>query len=222
MAGSWRAGEVIVRREVLARSPLVDDPVAASWADAGPWLGVPVHVVEDTDEALVTYLPTGGELGFVEGRWPTASGEHPWRVRSAWEGHGTLMVQRPGEHHAVWHFWTGADRQFDCWYVNLQTAFVRTAIGFDTLDLELDLVVPADGAWFTKDRELLDQRVAEGRFSPALRDWIVQLGDELSAELDAGRHWWDERWASWSPPAAWTGTRLPDGWSAVPTGPTAP
>lgn len=56
----------------------------------------------------------------------------------AWAGHGCLMVQRPGEHHAVWHFWDGADRRFSHWYVNLQTAFRRTAIGYDTQDLEVD------------------------------------------------------------------------------------
>lgn len=213
--GRWTPGDVIVRREVLGLSPLDDaQSTAVPWSGQPVWLVVPVHVVEDTDEALVTYLATGAELGFPEGAWPTDDGRHPWSTRPSWEGHGTLMVQRPGEHHAVWHFWKGADRHLDCWYVNLQTAFVRTPIGYDTQDLELDLVVPGHdpSAWFTKDRELLDQRVVEGRFSPALRDWIVELGDRLAAELDAGRHWWDHRWARWSPPAEWVDTRLPAGW----------
>jgi hypothetical protein len=214
-ARRWDHGEVIVRREVLALSPLEDDPVARGWRDAGPWLGVPVFVVEDTDEHLVTYLATGAELGFNAGAWPTHDGRHPWNVRAAWEGHGTLMVQRPGEHHAIWHFWKGPDRRFECWYVNLQTAFVRTAIGYDTQDLELDLVVPPDASWALKDRDVLDQRVDEGRFAPALRDWIVSVGDAMAAELDAGRHWWDDRWASWAPPATWTDPRLPDGWATA-------
>lgn len=196
-------------------SPVDGDPVARGWRGAGPWLGVPVHVVEDSDEQLVTYLATGAELGFTDGDWPTSDGRHPWSHRKAWEGHGTLMVQRPGEHHAVWHFWTGPDRRFDRWYVNLQADFVRTEVGYDTFDLELDLVVPADGPWFTKDRELLDQRVDEGRFSPALRDWIVDLGEQLAADLDAGRHWWDERWAEWTPPSDWVDPQLPEGWATA-------
>lgn len=121
-----------------------------------------------------------------------------------------------GRAHAVWHFWKGPDRRFDCWYINLQTAFVRTAVGYDTQDLELDLVVPADGPWVMKDRELLDQRVDEGRFSPALRDWVVELGDRLAIELDAGRRWWDDRWAAWEPPAEWVAPTLPAGWADVP------
>lgn len=55
------------------------------------------------------------------------------------------MVQRPGDPHAVWHFWTGPDREFTCWYINLQADFVRAAIGYDTQDFELDLVVFPDG-----------------------------------------------------------------------------
>lgn len=203
----WGHGEVIVRREVLGLSP-IEELRPNEWAGRA-WCAVPVHVVEDTDDALVTYLASGAELGFPEGEWPTSDGRHPWSDRPAWVGHGTLMVQRPGEHHAIWHFWEGPDRQLDCWYVNLQTAFVRTATGYDTQDLELDLVVSPDGSWAMKDRELLDQRVEEGRFSPALRDWVVRLGDELSADLDAGRHWWEHHWAAWEPPAAWMDTRLP-------------
>jgi predicted RNA-binding protein associated with RNAse of E/G family len=95
------------------------------------------------------------------------------------------MVQRPGDHHAVWHFWTGPDREFACWYVNLQTAFVRTSVGYDTQDLELDIVVTPDGTWTLKDLDVLDDRVAEGRFSPELARWIVSLGEQLAAELDA-------------------------------------
>lgn len=37
------------------------------------------------------------------------------------------------------------------------------------------------------------------------------VGTELTAELDAGRHWWDHRWAHWEPPASWKDARLPVG-----------
>ena len=123
-----------------------------------------------------------------------------------------LMVQKPGEHHAVWHFWTGPERRFACWYINLQTAFVRTAVGYDTQDLELDIVVLPDGTWTLKDRELLDDHVAEGRFSPQLARWIVSLADQLTAELDARCHWWDHHWANWRPRDDWHAPLLPCGW----------
>ena len=82
-----------------------------------------------------------------------------------WQGHGVLMLQRPGERYAVWHFWHGAERAFAGWYVNLQEPFRRTPIGYDTYDLELDIWIPAAGGWSFKDDELLDVRVQEGRFT---------------------------------------------------------
>lgn len=200
----WEGGEVIVRREVLN--------------DGRPWLAAMVYVVEDSADQLVTYLPGGTELGFLDGQFPTRDGKHPWnRGSRRWEGHGTLMVQRPGDEHAVWHFWSGPNRSFQCWYVNFQKAFRRTAIGYDTQDLELDIVVSPDGSWVFKDRELLAGHVERGLHSAAQVDRVLALGDELGAKLDAGDRWWDEAWSRWSPDESWIPVALPPDWHTVPT-----
>jgi hypothetical protein len=208
---AWQEGDLIVRRERLGLWPIPRGAADAPWMDEA-WLAVPVYVVEDSDEALVTYIATGAEFGFPPGDWPTPDGRHPWHDRPSWGGHGTLMVQRPGDHHAVWHLWSGPERELSCWYINLQTDFVRTDTGYDTQDLELDIVVHPDGSWTIKDLEVLDDRVAEGRFSAELVEWIMALGDDLVEELAAGRRWWDERWAHWTPPAEWVDPALPPGW----------
>lgn len=171
-----------------------------------------MYIVEDTDEHLVSYIAPGAEFGFARSNWPTSDGLHPWHRRRSWEGHGCLMVQRPAEQHAVWHFWRGPDREFVCWYINLQAAFERTSVGYDTQDFELDLVVRPDGSWLVKDLELLDERVAEGRFSPGLVDWIAGVGDDLVARLRAGERWWDPAWADWRPEPSWVSPALPAGW----------
>jgi hypothetical protein len=175
-----------------------------------------VHVVADEDDQLVSYIAPGAEFGFVDGQWPTADGRHPWRDRSRWEGHGCLMVQRPGEAHAVWHYWHGPDREFLCWYINLQAPARRTAIGYDTQDHELDVVVFPDGRWVFKDLEVLDDRVAAGQLSQHRIDEVRRLGDSMAIELDAGRHWWDHRWADWTPDPAWHDADLPPGWDSRP------
>ena len=72
---------------------------------------------------------------------------------------------RPEEPHAIWVFWEGPDRRFAGWYVNIQEPFRRSADGFDTQDLELDVWIPRGRAWQLKDDELLDLRVREGRFT---------------------------------------------------------
>jgi len=75
----------------------------------------------------------------------------------------------------VRHYWDGPDRTFLCWCLNLQTAFVRTPAGYSTQDLELDLVVFPDGSLIVRDDEVLDDRVAEGRYSAELVTWIRAL-----------------------------------------------
>jgi predicted RNA-binding protein associated with RNAse of E/G family len=125
------------------------------------------------------------------------------------------MVQHPGDHHAVWHFWSGPAREFAGWYINLQVDFVRTAQGYDTQDLELDIVVQPDGRWALKDQDALADRVVEGRFSQEMVTWIESIGAELVAELRAGRQWWDPRWARWQPDPSWRDPRLTGGWNAT-------
>lgn len=117
----------------------------------------------------------------------------------------------------VWHFWTGSERTFACWYINLQASFVRTEIGYDTQDFELDVVVSPDGSFVVKDLEVLDDRVAEGRFSSELVGWVRELGEHVVGELQARRHWWDPSWANWVPPSDWCDARLASGWSTEPT-----
>lgn len=182
----WQPGEAIVRREV--------------WR-AHPWMASSVIVVADDPDLLATYLPEGSEFTFASHDHPL--GPHPWEGRDAWAGHGVLMLQRPGERYGVWHFWDGPSRAFACWYLNLQDPFLRHPGGFDTQDLELDVVVEPDGSWTFKDVELMEERVASGRFTRAEADAILALGDEIAAMLDAGTTWWDPAWTEWHPDPSW-------------------
>jgi hypothetical protein len=194
----WQPGDVIVRREV--------------W-HGKPWAGTTARIVLDEPQLLVTYTPPGTPFAFPDGDWP--GGRHPWHGRNAWSGHGTLALHRPGDRYAVFVFWEEPARRFACWYVNFQDPFRRTPIGFDTLDHELDLVVEPDGTWWLKDVDGLELRVAEGRFTPAEADEIRAEGAAMARALAAGGRWWDDSWASWEPPPAWTAAPLPAGWDAV-------
>ena len=192
-------GEAIVRREV--------------WRGK-PWLGTVVFVVEDTPDLLASYLPEGSPFGFPKGNWP-GDGRHPWHGRGAWEGHGVLMLQRPRDSYAVWHFWHGPDRAFKGWYLNLQEPFRRTRVGYDTQDLELDIWVPVDAAWAFKDADVMEERIADGRFTREQVAETLAEGDRIGRLLDAGERWWDEAWSRWEPPAGWIAPPLPKGWDVV-------
>ena len=197
---TWAYGDVIVHREI-------------AWGR--PWIGIPERVVVDTPELLVTYIPTGAPFGYVAGPWLTETGLHPWQPNPAWRGHGPLIVQRPGDPYAVWHFWSGDQREFSCWYVNLQAPLRRTAIGYDTQDHELDIVVFPDGHWLFKDDEKMEQRIREGRYSDDEVVEIRALGGRITTLLDAGEAWWNPEFTSWAPDPSWGVPALPPGWEHV-------
>jgi hypothetical protein len=192
---TWARGEVIVRREVLN--------------SGRSWLECPVIVVADEPDLLATYIAEGAPFRFPAGDWPTPDGRHPWHGKERWHGHGVLMLQRPGESYAIWVFWSGPAREFHGWYVNLQEPFRRTAIGYDTQDLELDIWVPAEGGWELKDDEVLEDRVREGRFTPEQVAEVRALAGRITRGLDAGRRWWSDEWAAWQPDPAWRAPAFP-------------
>jgi predicted RNA-binding protein associated with RNAse of E/G family len=97
----------------------------------------------------------------------------------------------------VWVF--RREDEFAGWYVNFQEPFRRWDGGFDTQDLELDIWIPRDGPWEWKDREALEERVREGRFTAEQAAQVRAEADAVAANLDAGRSWWDAAWAEWSP-----------------------
>ncbi len=190
-----RAGEPIVRREVWRGEPKVG------------WAGI---VVEDSPSLLVLYMPGGSPLAFADDFF---GAPHPWSGRDRWEGHGVLQLQRPGEIYAIWVFWHGVAREFRGWYVNLQEPFRRTSKGFDTQDLELDLVIDLDGRWEYKDDEKLDAWVGRGRWTAAEVSVIRREGAAIAEELEAGRRWWSDDWATWEPEPGWEVPTLPSDWA---------
>jgi hypothetical protein len=200
----FQPGEPVLRREVLL---------------GRPWIAMPTICVEDSDEVLALYLPSGAQFGFTERRLP-APFEHPWRDNHThWYGHGKLMLQRPGEAHSVDVFFEGQPRRFAGWYFNLQDPFRRTPLGVDTLDHELDLWWPAGADRYEwKDVELFAQRITEGRY-PGREAEIRAEGDRIAALLDAGQRWWHDKWSTWVPDPAWTAPDLPPDWETLPSPP---
>jgi Protein of unknown function (DUF402) len=196
---SWLPGETIVFRQV--------------W-QGRPWVGIPVCVVSDEPGLLVTYLPERATFGFADGDWPGRP--HPWAERSNWEGHGTLMLRRPGDRYSIWVFWRGEEREFECWYVNLEQPYRRSAIGIDTLDHELDLWSEDGVSWHLKDEEGVDECVADGRFGEPEAERIRADAAAFQATCAREGPWWDLAWAAWRPPQGQGSPAFVDGWERVP------
>ena len=146
--------------------------------DGRCWLEMDAELVHEDETVLATFTPVGAEL-----RYPLGD-LHPWWPKTSWQGDGVLMLQRPGDWYGVWRFPVG-------WYVNFQQPFTRWDGGYDTQDLELDIWVPDDGPWQWKDVGLLEQRAAEGRFTDEQVRSVRASAEQVAADLDAGRRWWE-------------------------------
>jgi hypothetical protein len=79
----------------------------------------------------------------------------------------------------------------------------RTAIGYDTQDLELDIWVPVVGRWQLKDDEVLEQRIGEGRFTVEQVAATRAEAKRITDDFDTGRRWWSDDWARWQPDPTW-------------------
>jgi predicted RNA-binding protein associated with RNAse of E/G family len=119
------------------------------------------------------------------------------------------MLQRPDDWYAVWVFWQGPKREFRGWYLNLQEPFRRTELGYDTQDLELDIWLPREGGFQLKDDHVMEDRVAEGRFTAEQVAFTRGEAARIVEELERDGHWWSDEWATWEPDADWPTPRFP-------------
>src|SRR5512139_2821812 len=148
-AGSrFRTGDEVVIRYITR----MDGQVGMSW---------PFRVVRDEPDLVALFIPAGATFM----RWYTPPGGTRELVEGLWR-RDVLRLMFPGEAYSIWLFWEGPERRFTTYYVNFEEPFRRTAIGFDTNDHTLDIMVAPDLSWTWKDTEEFDALIQSGNFSP--------------------------------------------------------
>jgi len=183
------------------------------------WWAMPCRVVLDEPGLLGLYWRSGT-------RWKDV-GRHPQggefldletvELRDlVWTRTDVLLLKNPGEAHSIWLMWTAGQRRLECWYVNLETPARRTALGFDIMDHELDIVIRPDrSGWHWKDEQNFEAMVVAGVFSEAEAHAIRAEGEGVLRTLQANASPFCDGWECWLPPAAWTIPTLPPGWDQV-------
>ena len=208
----WQAGDQIVLRYWVTGKP-------------GPTGGYPATVVRDDQDCIAVLLAAGTPIKHpvrLDGsalprtlpyeeryRTPTRIGDGFWHTNSR------LMLARPGAAHAFSAFWLAEDWSFLGWYVDLQAPFKRTAVGFDSEDYVLDLVVEADLAWRWKDEDEFADAQRIGRFTPAQAAKIRAEGERVIASIEDASWPCDAGWEAWRPDPAWPIPDVPEGWDRV-------
>jgi hypothetical protein len=177
-------------------------------------------MVRDTDDLWMFYIPP-------RTRWFGPSPrERPWVALKApgatwtleehtWTDAHVLSFAWPGAGAAVLHFWNEAWTPL-YWYVNVEAPLRRFALGFDTFDHDLDIVVEPDrSSWRWKDVD----DVAEG-----IRLGVYTSQDEATFRRAAARALrrlrdreapFDREWSTWRPDPTWPPPDLAAGWDRV-------
>lgn len=182
------------------------------------WAARPYGLVRDDGDFAVLWFPRGT-------RWkaPTTPPGRPreedrgerlaqcalrgdWVFRDAVWDVDTLVLLREGDWHGLWVSWLPSGEHWG-WYVNLQLPFRRTELGFETMDLVLDVIVDPDGTECWKDEDELETWVARGACEPELAERIRAEGERVLARAP-----WPTGWEEWRPDPAWNLPELPLGW----------
>jgi hypothetical protein len=203
----WQTGDVVALRYITT-----DRRVEMTW---------PCRVVRDTDELVALFIAAGSiyragpkrtaAQKLQDARRPLPSGERVWR-------NDTLRLLFPGARHSVALFWEGScsQRRFLRYFVNLEEPFRRTAVGFDTQDHTLDVVVTPELECTWRDEAEFDDHVRLGFFTAALAAAVRAEARRTVDAIRAGTHPCLHRWDQWAPDARWPVPALPARWATEP------
>jgi hypothetical protein len=200
----FHAGQVVAHRDLHA---------------SAVWYARAEIVVEDTPDRLLSFWCPGTEVrapldpGIDEPmRVPTA----PWRLHlRPWHSFYVLSHWRPGDAFSVWLFWHEEAWAFTGWYVNLQSPFVRTEIGFDATDDILDVEIAPDRSWHLKDRDELETAVAAGVLDDDSARSIHSAATRAIDRMERGEDPFTDEWAMWRPAQTWPTPALPPRWNEI-------
>ncbi|MDP9311232.1 MAG: DUF402 domain-containing protein [Chloroflexota bacterium] len=184
------------------------------------WTARPVTVVQDTARLIALYIAPGTIYKHPR----TPHGEpvpdtmiDEWvLIDQQWAGGGALYLSEPDAPYALILFWNENHAEFLAWYVNVQEPYRRTALGFDYLDLELDLVVKANRTtWYWKDEAKFAKLQQYGRISREQARGLRDAAERILAHIQHGHPFFASGWEQWAPPANWPIPSLPEGWEVI-------
>jgi predicted RNA-binding protein associated with RNAse of E/G family len=187
--------------------------VGEAWA-------TPHIIVEDSDERVVLFRPEGTryESWSITGQRLVPLGETRMDM---------LRLMFPGRDYAVelffdagnggrpYAYFEGAGR-FRGWKVNIEAPFERFALGFNTTDHFLDIIVRPDGRYVWKDGEVMADWLARGAYRQEEVERFYRAGGDLEPLIEARESPFDSEWTEWRPDPAFRPAAIPPGWQTLP------
>ena len=180
------------------------------------WGARPATMVDDATSQLVLFVPAGIHwmAPFDDGRrLKVQQADYRLKQQPYDEAH-VLSFSWPKTRYAILLFFR-PDWSPWSWYVNLQDPLRRTAIGFDTLDHELDVIVEFGGSWRWKDEDELAEAIRRGVIPDKEEPRLRADGERAVRRIVDREPPFDRDWSAWRPDPAWPVPVLPEGWDRV-------
>jgi len=184
------------------------------------WTVRPVTVVADTPDVIALYMMPGTIY-----KHPRAIDGSPvphflpdqWvLVDTQWFGGGALYLSLPGQWYVIMGLFGDDNQRIERWYVNLQTPYQRTRLGFDYLDQELDIIINRDlTEWHWKDEEQFLDTQQRGCIPVEQAAHVRRVGENLLQQLQAGHLALPGPWRHWRPPEQWDIPPIPHDWHVI-------
>ncbi|MGH9229717.1 MAG: DUF402 domain-containing protein [Acidimicrobiales bacterium] len=184
----------------------------------------PMVVVEDRLDRAVLYLPRGTRfLAPVDmsGRVTRSIRDEVGSAPDRWRDQAALHIIPDGAAFAVILRWRWSFDDFTGFYVNVQEPLRPTAIGFDSMDQTLDVLITPDLSEVrVKDEDELDGAADDGFFSAA-EVAEIRATARTATEMVLDRvPPFNEAWHLWRPDPSWPPPQLPDDWASEPLSPS--
>jgi hypothetical protein len=194
------------------------------------WIAQAVIVVRDGPEETALLLSPGAQCAVPReyARWrggDRGPSFQRWQVAKRnpilldedflWRTNRILMILEPEKFYACYLFWDHGSDEFRCYYINFQIPFQRSRCGFDSLDLDLDIVVDPQNRWHWKDVDEYQAGIREGGISEKWAMEVERSKPEVLDRIQRRDYPMDGSWLDWRPDPAWEPPTLPDGWREV-------
>jgi hypothetical protein len=205
----WKLGDCVTWRNI---------------AGGRVWSAIPAIVVKDSPEEVALAVLPGAECmapedyskGKQNGKRRWDFKDRPWKLDNhIWHTSRLLFLLEPQKYYSIAYFWKQAINQFECYYINFQLPFCRSHSGFDTLDLELDMVIEPDFSWQWKDLDEYQKGIDSGII---LKEWVTEIECariEVLERLAQRKYPFDNSWLDWCPDPSWSPPKLPADWDKV-------
>ena len=202
---SWQSDKQIIIREVSKNKV---------------WTVRPVTIIQDSPELIVFYIAPGTtfkhprKLNIDE--VPQHLVANDWRmVDKTWNGGGALYISKPGEPYMIIGFRNDDNTEFQRWYVNLQDPLIRTRLGFDYLDMELDIEIDKSlSEWHWKDEDKFKDLVAKGIISEPKAGNLRKVGKDIANNI-VNEPSIITSWIGWTPSSDFSIPPIPNDWDNI-------